>query len=166
MPSRTWVLKPVFSTVRLYAPTGKANKTNAPFSPAVTVRVRPVPVFRMVTFAFGTAPPVGSTTTPPRLAKLYWAINDWHSKNAKAGNTNCVRNLTGFSVEKLVCRMSWPSSVRSSDRLRGAGGYQLGAPRCLVRRDITLFSRACQEKTENRKNRKHGVVSVGLGDDL
>ena len=64
IPESAAVLNPAISPVTRYVPVGSEGAVYSPAPSLVTVRVSPVPVLVIVTFAPATTAPVESTTVP------------------------------------------------------------------------------------------------------
>src|SRR5215831_21357485 len=69
MPERTTVLKPAYSTVRVYCPGASCGIAYSPLSFATTLRLSLVPILVIVIFAPGTTAPVSSVTRPTIVAR-------------------------------------------------------------------------------------------------
>ncbi len=116
MPCCTNFVKPVFSTVTSYVPTGKAVNVKAPLSPDVETLSRPVSRLRTVILAFATAAPDGSMTVTPRVDVVYWASRqpvvpsarkqmrnrtiNWQRKNGTRHPFLGFQALAGGAIEK------------------------------------------------------------------
>ena len=64
MPDSAAVLNPAISAMTTYVPVGSDGAVYSPALSLTNVRVRPVPVFEIVTFAPLTIAPVESVTVP------------------------------------------------------------------------------------------------------
>src|SRR5579884_664777 len=91
--------KPDALAVRLYRPTGMLLNRYSPPLVVLNSVFTPVATLVMTTFAFGTMPPLASTTVPTRLPSVAWP-KDKGAKLAKTmAQTRHVRNLLIFLLK-------------------------------------------------------------------
>ena len=82
-------------------PTGTDAKVKKPSESDWVSRAEPEPASVSTTLAFGTTAPVGSETTPVRVAKMPWAIKGCPQKTRKETSAAIRENLRTFTDTPL-----------------------------------------------------------------